>query len=96
MDETPEQEPEAVVDPVVAIQEIVGSLDPSSMALSVVTVVEWLEEDGSRSMSVLHTPMAPWAYHGLMTYARDHHLATSHAVAEVAEYLGEYGDFDED
>lgn len=65
-----ESEPQ---DPIVLIQNVVASLDPSAMVVGVAVAVDWMEEDGSRTMSVIHTSMPPWQLYGLMTYARDHH-----------------------
>lgn len=60
-------------DPIVLIQNVVAELDPSALVVGLAVAVDWLEEDGSRSMTVMHTSMPPWQLHGLMTYARDHH-----------------------
>lgn len=88
-DETP-----AEVDPVQVIQNALSDMDPDSLCVGFATVVEWLEKDGSRSLSVLHTDMPPWQLYGLMTYGRDHHCLELHPTAEFAEYLDE--DDDED
>lgn len=85
-------EPEAAPDPVRQIENALAELDPSSLVVGFATVVEWLEEDGSRSMSLVKTPMAPWHLHGLLTYARDHHaLPVEYMVEEWAD--DDEGDF---
>lgn len=61
--------------PIERIQAILAELDPSSMSLGFAVVAEWLEEDGSRSMSLLHTDMSAWHMYGLMTYARESHVS---------------------
>jgi hypothetical protein len=62
----------AELDPVVTIQNTLSDLDPTAMCVGFVTVAEFLEEDGTRTLCTLHTDMAPWHMYGLITYAREH------------------------
>lgn len=64
-----ENEPEAVVDPVSAVHNTLSDLGRDSMCISYACVVEWLEPDGSSSIEVLHTDMAPWHLKGLLDWA---------------------------
>lgn len=72
--ETPEGAESEAPDlgPIEAIQGLLGELDPKSMVVGFSCVVEWLEPDGARALSVLHTPMSPWQMYGLMTFGREH------------------------
>lgn len=71
-EEPAEAAEERVPDPLTAIQEAIsGFADDSSLCASFAVVVEWLEMDGSTTMSVIHSPMPPWHLFGLLSYARD-------------------------
>lgn len=48
-----------------------AELDPTAMVLNFVTVVEWIEADGSPSFSTIGSQMPPWQAQGLMQYALD-------------------------
>lgn len=71
---TDDDRPEIELGPVEQIQSILADLDPSSMVLGFVVVTEWLEDDGTRTMSVIHTDQPPWHLYGVLTYARDSHI----------------------
>lgn len=43
-----------------------AALDPAALLINFVTVVEWIEPDGSPSLSVIGTRMAPWHIKGLL------------------------------
>ena len=70
-----DQVPAAEVDVLQSIQNALSALDSTSLCIGFVAVAEYLEENGSHSIAVLHTDMAPWHMHGMLTYARDHHCS---------------------
>lgn len=75
----PAEEPtveERVIEPgpIERIQAILGEFDPEALVVGFVIVTEWLETDGQRALSVMHTPSSAWNLHGMLTYARDQHL----------------------
>lgn len=82
-----EEQGEAL-DPIVTIQNTLASLDTSALVAGFATIAEWIEEDGTRTLSILHTEMPPWHLHGLLTYARDQHQAY--------DQVGFDGAFDDD
>jgi hypothetical protein len=86
-------EEESIPNPVDVIQETVAQLDPSSMVVGFATVVEWLEEDGSHTMSIIHTDMAPWHLYGLMTFGRDHHCVQGLLDGVLGDGDGDDEDF---
>lgn len=69
MSETPE--PEAVVDPVTAIQNTLSDMASGAMCIGYVCAVEWLEADGSSSIEIIHTDMPPWHMRGLLDWAQE-------------------------
>ena len=58
--------------PIQQVQDALSGLDPAALVTGFVAVVQWAEQDGSQSLSLLHTPMAPWQLYGLLTYGRKH------------------------
>lgn len=48
-----------------------SALDPNALLINFVTVVEWIEPDGSPSLSVIGTKMAPWHIKGLLAEVID-------------------------
>ena len=72
---------------------LLGELDPSALVLNVVTVAEWLEPDGSPTLSVIGTPMAPWHVKGLLQEVLDD-IAMQSAVHNFAPV--DLDDTDED
>lgn len=70
------------VDLIDRLQHVVGESDPDAMAISIVTVVEWMDSDGEYSMSLVHTPMPPWHMKGLMTFALENWECAT-ALADV-------------
>ena len=65
MTEIPAQE----IDPLKTIQDAISTLDTEALCVGFASVIEWLEADGTTTLSVLHTPMPPWHLHGLLHYA---------------------------
>lgn len=63
-------------DPISGIQSVLGEIDPEAMVASFVCIVEWLEPDGTSSLSLLHTPMPPWHRQGLLHYAQNYDAST--------------------
>jgi hypothetical protein len=68
----PTEEASEPVEPDVigTILNTVAELSPESMVQSFITVIEWVEPDGSYAISTIGTPMSPWLQHGLLTFAR--------------------------
>lgn len=62
---------EAPVDVVSQLTSVVADLDPDAMPINIITIVEWLEPDGSYSMSNIHTPMPVWHMRGMLSWAED-------------------------
>lgn len=48
-----------------------ANLDPTAMVTNFIGVVEWIEEDGSPTLSVLGTAMPPWHISGLLQHVMD-------------------------
>jgi hypothetical protein len=65
--------PEEYVDNVSAVQNVLASLDPTALCTGFVAVVEWIEEDGSPTLSMIHSPMQPWHLNGVLDHARKYH-----------------------
>lgn len=59
------------LDPEQTVQAAIGSTDPTAMCVGFVAVAEWLEADGTLSMSVINSEMSPWQMYGLLSFARD-------------------------
>lgn len=72
MDEE-EQVPEEYVDAVSIVQNVLAGLDPSALCTGFVAIVEWIEEDGSPSLSMVHSPMQPWHLNGMLSHATKYH-----------------------
>ena len=74
------------------VQNALGGLDPSALVAGFVAIVEWLEDDGSSTFSVVHSPMTAWHRDGLL-----HHAVTfSDEMGAYPVILEMDGDFDED
>lgn len=59
------------------IQGVLADLDPSALCTGFVAVVEWIEEDGTSTLSMLHSPMPPWHLQGMLNHAaRFHEMPT--------------------
>ena len=72
MDEAAADDSPELVDPVSIIQDAIAKIGgDKSLCSGFAIVAEWLEDDGSTVLSVLHSPMPPWHMYGLLTYARD-------------------------
>lgn len=81
MSETPE--PESVeVEPATALQNTLSEIGGDALCVGYACVVEWVEPDGSRSVEVIHTDMAPWHLKGLMEWGID--LSTSFILTSDA------------
>ena len=50
---------------------LLGELDPDALVLNFVTVIEWMEPDGSGTFTTFNSRMTPWHVQGLMKYALD-------------------------
>lgn len=81
-------EQDGPVDPIALIQDALAqSVDDDSLCVGYACVAEWLEADGSNSISVVHTPMPPWHLDGLLSYARE--WSTSSHMMPVFEFVDE-------
>jgi hypothetical protein len=69
---------EDAVDPMVAMQNTLSDIGGEAMCIGYACVVEWLEPDGSSSIQVLHTDMAPWHLRGLLEWGTE--MATGFVV----------------
>jgi hypothetical protein len=83
--EVPEQAEER--DPLARMSDLLSELDRTALVVGFATVVEWLEADGSRSLSLLGTEMDPWHAYGLLTYGRQQ--LQGGGPIEVFEFDGE-------
>ena len=91
----PEEQPTPPRDFMGEIQDVFADLDPTALVASFICVVEWLEEDGSRSLTVLNTPMPPWTFDGLMRHAAQYHNAPPES-AFVSEFYDDFADEDDE
>ena len=65
------EEPE-LLDPSAIVQDAIAKLaEGGAFCAGFVLGIEWLEEDGSRSIEVHHSPMPPWHLTGLLDYMKD-------------------------
>lgn len=71
MDEEAAPETDPATDPVGALQQTISRIEPDAMCIGFVCLIEWLEPDGSTTMSMLHTPMPPWHMTGMLHHAQD-------------------------
>lgn len=86
-DEQLDEQPENGQGPIEQIQSILNAVDPDGgMCLSFALVCEWIEQDGSQSMSLIHTEMTPWHLFGLLTYGRNYHLAGATMMTGLGEF----------
>lgn len=60
-------------DHIQAVQSVLASLDPGAFCTGFVAIVEWIEEDGTPSLSMVHTPMPPWHMQGMLAHASKYH-----------------------
>lgn len=67
-----DNEPE-ITDAIALVQNTLAELDPSAMCTGFVAVIEWIEEDGSPTLSMVHSPMPPWHLHGMLNHAQKYH-----------------------
>lgn len=88
---------QAPLGPIQQIENTLADMDPSAMVVGFATVVDWLEQDGSRQMTVLHTTMPAWQLFGMLTFARQHDCwddnLTPEEIAELMCDLDEEEDF---
>lgn len=68
MDED-QQEPEEYVDHVSEIQGVLANMDETALCTGFVAIVEWIEEDGTPTLSMIHSPMQPWHLQGMLQHA---------------------------
>lgn len=72
MDEDPQVEASEPLDPVQVLHDAIAQVaEGGAYCAGFVLGVEWLEEDGSRSLQVFHSPMPPWHLTGLLEYMKD-------------------------
>lgn len=74
-DQPTEVEADEAWDPVGLIQNALAEVDPDALVAGFICVVEWLEPDGTATMSLIHSPMPPWHREGMLKYAS--HFDTS-------------------
>lgn len=87
-----ENEPEAAVepiDPVTVVQDALAQVGGNALAIGFACVVEWLDEDGARSLQVIHTDMPPWHLQGMLGAGGE--ICSSYFVAADT-----FLDFDDD
>lgn len=73
--------------PIERIQAILSEADKTAMCIGFAVVAEWLEADGQRTVSLLHTDQALWHLHGLLQFALDNHVYCGAGfVADEGEY----------
>lgn len=83
-----QEAPEEYIDAVAMVQSVLAALEPSAMCTGFVALAEWIEEDGSPSLSMVHSPMSPWHLKGMLDHARQHHELPVMIVGQ--EFEGEW------
>lgn len=81
--------------PVQLVQNTLAELDPTAMCTGFVAVIEWIEEDGSPSLSMVHSPMPQWHLTGMLDHAQKYHdipvMVLGHGEDAVEEWEDEDG-----
>lgn len=61
------------VDPLALVQDALArGVDDGSLCVGFAVVAEWLEQDGTSTISVMNSPMPPWHLYGLLTFGREY------------------------
>lgn len=82
-------------DPLMVIQNAIASVvDDGSLLAGYIVIAEWIETDGQPTMSVVHTPMTPWHFEGLMRYAKD--IESSAGMVPILDLAGDDDEDDDD
>lgn len=90
-----EEASEVPADPLMVIHNAIASVvDGGSLLTGYIVVAEWIEADGQPTMSVIHTPMTPWHFEGLMRYAKD--IESSAGMVPILDFVGDDDEDDDD
>ena len=98
--ETPEEPAAEAVEPVeldavAGILNELARMSPDSLPVNFITLVEWLEPDGSGSFGFISTPMSPWLCEGMLKYALDNGPALDFGVVHECDFEFDDEDYEE-
>lgn len=87
---------EVLLDPLSELQAaIVNTDDEDAVLAGYAVVAEWIESDGTMTMTCITSPMPPWHLYGLLSFGRDSYAPSSGDQSMVDVYGDDDGE-DED